>query len=209
MQSRSSQSRCAQCVQAVSKKEKYDAFLELEMMKNYDYQQMAQDMVAKKADIAVCLVHENDINYFIKSCQDFIPVYILQSEYMLMVSKNNPLAKRRVVSVEEICQQKFIAVKENIGYNEIFGDDIPCIMRIDSMNSTIDQVLYSDEYCTIVCKCLLKTLKEKEGAFSFIPIEKKVYGTFIVMLRSELSDDMAIQDFVKMIGEVFFETPNY
>lgn len=191
----------------LQREKRYDAFMELEMMRNYDYQQMSQELVEKKADIAVCLVHENDINDFIQCCSGYIPMYILQSEYMLIVSKSNPLAVRSVVSVEEICQQKFIAVKDNSGYQEIFGDQVPCVMRIDSMNSTIDQVIYSDDYCTLVCKCLFPSLKEKEDRLAFIPIDKKIYGTFIVLLREDLSGSSAVQAFVKMIGQTFFETP--
>lgn len=194
------------------KEEQYNVFLDIMMLKNYDDQQIVQVMAEENADIVACSVHNSRVNNYIKCCKNYIPMYILQSEFMLMVSKKHPLAKRSVVSVAEICQQKFIAVKESHGYDDVFGDEVPGVMRMDSMNLAIEQVRYSDSYCTLVCKCLLglnKMLQEREEELAFISLEEKFYGTFIVMLREELTDNAAIQDFVKKIGQSFMETSIY
>ena len=196
----------------LKKEQQYDIFLDLETIKGFDYQQTVEDMLAKKADVVVCTLPDNDIDSCVKCLKSYIPIYIVQSEFMLIVSKNNPLAKRSMVSVKEISEYPFIEVKETYGYTVVFGDEVPCVMRVDSMNSAIDQVQYSDEYCTIVCECLLglnKIMKENEDTLVFVPLAEKFYSTFIVLLRDELSDEPAVLDFVRKIGQSFFATNNY
>ena len=196
----------------LKKERQYDIFLDLETIKGFDYRQAVEDMLAKKADVVVCTLPDNDIDSCIKCCKSYIPIYIVQSEFMLIVSKNNPLAKRSMVSVKEIGEYKFIEVKETYGYTVVFGDEVPCVMRVDSMNSAIEQVQYSDEYCTLVCECLLglnKIMKENEDTLVFVPLAEKFYSTFIVLLREELSDEPAVLDFVRKIGQSFFATSSY
>ena len=196
----------------LKKEQQYDIFLDLETIKGFDYRQAVKDMLEKKADVVVCTLPDNDIDSYIKCCKSYIPIYIVQSEFMLIVSKNNPLAKRSMVSVKEICEYKFIEVKETYGYTVVFGDEVPCVMRVDSMNSAIEQVQYSDEYCTLVCECLLglnKIMKENEDTLVFVPLAEKFYSTFIVLLREELSDEPAVLDFVRKIGQSFFATSSY
>lgn len=83
----------------------------------------------KKADVVVCTLPDNDIDSCVKCLKSYIPIYIVQSEFMLIVSKNNPLAKRSMVSVKEISEYPFIEVKETYGYTFVFGDEVPCVMR--------------------------------------------------------------------------------
>lgn len=196
----------------LKKERQYDIFLDLETIMGFDYRQAVEDMLDKKADVVVCTLMENEIDSFIKCCKSYIPIYIVQSEFMLIVSKNNPLAKRSMVSVKEICEYKFIEVKETYSYTVIFGDEVPCVMRVDSMNSAIEQVQYSDEYCTLACACLMglnKIMKENEDTVVFVPLEEKFYSVFIVLLRDELSDEPAVLDFVRKIGQSFFATNSY
>ena len=196
----------------LKKERQYDIFLDLETIKGFDYRQTVEDILEKEADVIVCTLPNSDIDRCIKCCKSYIPMYIVQSEFMLIVSKNHPLAARSMVSAKEIGEQKFIEVKEAYGYTDIFGSEVPCVMRVDSMNSAIEQVQYSDEYCTLVCECLLglnKLIKEKEDALVFVPLAEKFYSMFLVLLREELSAEPAVQDFVRKIGQSFFATNSY
>lgn len=185
----------------LQKETKYNIYLDLELMENFDPKKSLKSFERNTYDIIVCALQEQDIDNFLKHCEEYILIYVIQDEFVLLVSKEHPLAACSMISIDEIPDLKLLLPKENYIYSSFWNLGIKCQMVANSLNLIIEQVEHSDEFCTLVCKSLIKLnseLKSNDLLVS-VPIDKKVYGVYVILLHENVSEKVFMREFVRHI----------
>lgn len=184
--------------QVMQKENKYDAFLDLDVVNTIDIEDIVNKIENIDSDIIGLTVAEEDIKTVYEKCKGFIPMYTVQDEILLVCSANNPISKRVRISISEMSDLNLLVVKNCIFKDELRCSKTECRMSVDSLSTILRMVESSDNFCALVSEnfVTINKLMNKKTTLCKIPLEEKLYRVHIVLIRENVLQEVWVQDFV-------------
>lgn len=158
-------------------------------------------------DVIACLILQEGIDDIVSALADYLLVHVLFDELVLVVSSKNPLARRSMIPAEEVKRLNMVSFKGFSLANELIDFNAQCQIMTNSHAKALEQVRHSDSCCTLLFKsfCEINTIEfGKNGDFKMIRLDKKIYGTNLILVRKNCLENKKIMHFIKELEEDFF-----
>lgn len=185
--------------------------LEEDEINFYDSLKIKEYIEGKSCDLLACIIKKDEVDEFIENMYEYIPMHVFLDEMVLVISKNNFMSKRSVISIEELKDLNFISFKDNVVYSNEIENIFSYQILTNSVSKALELIRDSDSYCTILGRSFTRLDRKKFGNMSnlrMIRLKEKLYCTFVILLNKKYVDDEIMLAFVKKISEVFFEEEN-
>lgn len=186
--------------------EKNNILLEEEEIGYYDSKKLVQYVNEKEFDVVVCLVLQKEIDFIVRSLPNYLMIHVIFDELVLVVSRKNVLANRSIILDSELRDLKMISFRKFVQTNDLIDLNINCRIMTNSHAKALEQVRHSESYCTLLFKsfCKINTIEFGEnGDFKMIRLEKKLYGTYLIMVREECIIDSDIVQYAQILEKEF------
>lgn len=190
---------------SIMRKNNADILLNLNVKAGFSLETIKNMIDEISYDLLVLGIQTADATKLMDICHEYVPMYIIHDEMVLITSPRHPLAKRAMISVQELNNLEFVLQQDTYACRELSDVKLNCAMKMNSLNSIITLISKSDNYCTLASKSLL-TLYNKQNIdnnLCVVAIEKKINNAFYIMVKKELSDHDVIQAFCREIYNSF------
>lgn len=187
--------------------EGYNLVLEEDEISFSDVQRVVDHVKNKQFDIIACLFQQDDIDYVPNILPDFLLMHVIYDELVLVVSKNNPLAKRRRIATVELSELNMINFIDFSLPNKMIDSNLQYQFLSNSHDKVLEQVKNSTSCCTLLFKsfCEFNPIEfGKNGDFRMIFLDKKIYGNYLLFVRKECLREEIVMHFMKILEENFF-----
>lgn len=180
--------------------------LEDEEINATDIDGILEHINSGKYDILACYVPQETISKLTKMIPEYILIHVIFDEMVLVVSKDNPLSRRGMISSLEISNLNLINFKNFKLAKNAFGSNTRYQLQTNSQVKALEQIKRSDSACALFFKGFCDINQEdfsKDGALKMIRLDKKVFGTYLIALHKDNLNNPCAMDFIKMLEELF------
>ena len=160
----------------------------------------------EKYDILACYAPPDSIGSLTKKLTDYIFIHVIFDELVMVMSKANPLSKRRIISSQELKDLNLIYFKNFSLPKNAFGIDARYQFQTNSHAKALEQIKHSDSYCVLLFKGFCDLNPDefgKNGALKMVRLDKKVIGAYFIALNQKCMNDPCAVEFVKLLSENF------
>ena len=160
-------------------------------------------------DLIACIVKSEDIERLTTALsEEYVLMHVFFDEMVLIISKDNFLGSRSVISAEDIRKLNLISFKDNMFYDDLFQSGFSYQILTNSVSKALDLIRRSKILCTILCKSMIRLDRKKFGTASnlkMVQIKEKEYSTYVILLNKRSVHDNIMMEFVNEISEFFLK----
>lgn len=175
----------------------------------YSSDEVIEHIQKNNFDLVACIVKSDEVEKLTTNLSDeYVLMHVFFDEMVLIISRDNPIGSRSVISVNEINKYDLITFKDNLVYDDLFKPGFLYQILTNSVSKALDLVRRSKRLCTILCKSMIRLDREKFGSASrlkMVQIKEKSYSTYVILLNKECLDDDIMMEFINNISQFFLE----
>lgn len=189
----------------IFQKKRVSITLEEEEINFSDSNEIVNYVKNKDYDFFACLVQQEDIDFLTKNLEKFMLVHVILDEIVLIVSNENPLSQRSVISTSELSGVKMITFYDDF-YKDLDALSDFSGLKTNSVTKALEIVRQSDTYCTLLSKSLVDMDHAKLGRNSnlkTVHLSEKIYGTYVIFLNKKNVNDRIMLEFVGNVAKSF------
>lgn len=188
-------------------KKYHGLILETEEVYCLSPQKLIDQIMEEQYDIIACYIPQEGVNYFQKQLKNYILVHIIFDELVLVVSKNNPLSRRSIVSLNELQDKPFVCFMEDPLTNSFMEGNINYQFYTNSHSKALEQIKMSTDYCGLFFKSYYLVNNKDfsdDGELRMLNLNTKISGTYIIALNFTRFGDKYVSEFVSKLGECLY-----
>lgn len=183
--------------------------LEVDEVNSSNTDRLVDHIKSMRFDVIICYIPHSKLNYLVNELPNYNVLNIFFDEYVLIVSKENPLSKRNIILIEELPELiknkeiRLIAIKD-FGSAEELKDNLQYDILLNSHSKAIEIIKSSNDLGVILskgyCKMNLHDFSET-GELCMVSLKKNLPGAYLIAVDIEKIDDPIISKFVNKIEE--------
>ena len=165
---------------------------------------LIKNFLNEKYDVIACYVPQDSINIIQNRLKDYIIVHILFDELVLVVSRNNLISRRKLISIDDIDEKNLICFKDFTLMDSLLEKKKYHQIYTNSHSKALEQIRNSDVYCTFLFEsyCRMNAdMFSNHGDFRMVRLDRKIFGTYLIAMHVSRLGDKCVADFISILEQ--------